>query len=395
MKKMRVIWRKNANLILIALLVGLGLGAILLYKLGSLVSGLSAGEVVTATSPVGWHGIFHQPFDLALKLIRSVVFFFAPEHGQTLTRLPNAMFGGLTIISFAWLVWLWHGTRTAALSTLLFATSAWTLHVSRLASFDVLYLWAIPTLLLVQVVLHRYGDKSIAWYGSLLTWGLLLYIPGMIWLIAAQLYVQRQLIKKTWQNYKSSSSLLLSAAAIVIWLPLLIINLTRDGQLAQWLGLPSHFPGVFHLVKQFFAVFVHLFLRGPKYPELWLDKVPILDVLTLVTAGLGVYFYSRNWRATRSQTLGLFFIVGVILVTLGGPVSISLLVALTYVFAAAGIAYLLREWLKVFPNNPLARGLGIGLVTLAVALSCTYNLRSYFVAWPHNATTKSTFRYHR
>jgi hypothetical protein len=28
-------------------------------------------------------------------------------------------------------------------------------------------------------------------------------------------------------------------------------------------------------------------------------------------------------------------------------------------------------------------------------LSCLYNLRAYFVAWPHAATTQTTFRYHR
>ena len=52
---------------------------------------------------------------------------------------------------------------------------------------------------------------------------------------------------------------------------------------------------------------------------------------------------------------------GVVLVGLGGPVGLSILVPLLYVAVATGLAYLLHEWLKVFPNNPLARGFGIGL----------------------------------
>jgi hypothetical protein len=93
--------------------------------------------------------------------------------------------------------------------------------------------------------------------------------------------------------------------------------------------------------------------------------------------------------------LGLFALAGLLLVGLGGPVGLSLLVPLLYVWAAAGIAYLTREWLQVFPNNPLARSLGLGLIVLAVGLGCIYNLRAYFVAWPHNQTTRVTFQSRR
>jgi hypothetical protein len=77
---------------------------------------------------------------------------------------------------------------------------------------------------------------------------------------------------------------------------------------------------------------------------------------------------------------------------LGGAAYLSLVVPLLYIFAATGIAYLLHEWLRVFPLNPVARKLGIGLVVVAVAVSCSYNLRAYYVAWPHNAATQTAFR---
>ncbi len=371
-------------------------GYLLLYKLGSLVGGMSAQEIIASSTPVGLSGIFNHPLDLPIKLVRSIVFFGIPDHGQTLSRLPNAFFGLLAIFSFATLVWLWHGGRTAFFATAMFASSAWTLHVSRYASSDVLYLWAIPTILLIQVFLHRYGDKPIVWYGCLLIWGLLLYIPGMIWLMVAQIICQRGLLVKTLRHYTSLTHRLLSVVAVFVWLPLLIIDLLRNGQLIIWLGLPVNFDGgIGHVIKQIVAVPVHLFVRGPQYPDLWLDKLPILDIFTLVTCAVGIYFYARNWKATRSQTLLAMSGVGILLVGLSGAVSISTLVALAYIFVAAGIAYLLTDWLKVFPLNPLARGLGIALVSVAVLLSCAYNLRSYFIAWPHNEATRVTFRYHR
>jgi hypothetical protein len=383
--KIIVVW-------LLLTLVGLGL---LLHKLGSLTGGLSSSELAAGAAPVGWHGVYHQPLYLPLKIIRSVVFVIFPNHGQTLSRLPNVAMGALTIISFAWLIRLWHGTRVAVMATLLFACSAWTLHVSRLASFDVLYLWIIPTLFLTHALLKKYNERTWVWYGSLLVWGLLLYVPGAIWLIIADLYVQRQLILNGWRRFTAWWQRGLYVLAGLIWLPLLIIDFTRPHNLITWLGLPGHLAGPAKLLKQLVGVPVHLFIRGPEYPQLWLGRAPVLDIFTLAICLLGIYFYVRHWHATRSRLLGGFYIAGVILVGLGGPVSLSLLVPLLYIAAATGLAYLLHEWLRVFPFNPLARGLGAALIITAIGLSCLYNLRAYFVAWPHTATTRSTFHYRR
>ncbi|HMH31117.1 MAG TPA: hypothetical protein VK534_01420, partial [Methylomirabilota bacterium] len=176
---------------------------------------------------------------------------------------------------------------------------------------------------------------------------------------------------------------------------LLVIGLTRVGNLRLWLGLPAQFPGLTTLAKQFVAVPVHLFIRGPQYPELWLGRAPVLDVFTLVACLVGIYFYATKWKSMRSRSLGVMFAISLILVGLGGAVGLSIVVPLLYVGVATGIAYLLHDWLKVFPNNPLARGLGIAIIAVAVSLSCVYNLRAYFIAWPHNSITKATFRYHR
>lgn len=371
------------------------LTALLVYKLGSLVVGLSYHEYQVASQPVGWSGIYHNPFELPLKAVRSVVYFIAADHGQTLSRVPNALFGGLASLSFAALIWLWHGGRTAIIATLMFICSAWVLHISRYVGSEVIYLWAIPTLLLVQVILHRYGSKTLVRLSAIVTWLILLYIPGVIWLILAQIIIQRKLIKSAFFDNRSSTTYLFYAALPVILLPLLILNLTRSGQLLTWLGLPQHLPSFIDYAKNYLGVYKHLFIHGPLYPDIWLDQLPILDIFAIITAGLGIYFYAQNLRATRSKTLAGLFIIGTILVAFGGPVGISLLVALCYIFIAAGLAYLLHEWLVVFPRNPLARGVGIGLISLAVLLSCTYNLKAYFVAWPHSDATRAAFHYHR
>ncbi len=368
---------------------------LLLYKLGSLVGGLSQTEVTAATAPVGWHGIYHQPLDLPLKLARSVVFAPFPDHGQTLTRLPNVLFGALAIVSFGGLIRLWHGRRTAVLATALFAFGAWTLHVSRLASFDVLYLWAMPTLICSHYLLRKHYQSRAVWYGNIVVWGLMLYIPGLVWLVAADIVMQRRFLSLGWQHHKLWRQRLFSIFLGLLWLPLLAVNLARSGQAIAWLGLPAHFAAPLTVLKQFAAVPAHLFIRGPQYPELWLGKAPILDVFVLIACILGIYFYATHRQSPRSRYLAVLAFLGFLLVGLGGPVGLSLLVPLLYIAAATGIAYLLHDWLKTFPNNPLARSLGVGIVVFAVALSCLYNYRAYFIAWPHNAATKVTFQYRR
>jgi hypothetical protein len=223
----------------------------------------------------------------------------------------------------------------------------------------------------------------------------MLYIPGLIWLVVADFVMQRKFLALGWKHHATLSRRLLSLLLGLVWLPLLVTDLMRSGQAMAWLGLPAHFSAPLTVVKQFVAVPVHLFIRGPQYPELWLGKAPILDIFVLAACVLGIYFYATHRKSARSRYLAVLAFLGFVLVGLGGPVGLSLLVPLLYIAAATGLAYLLHDWLKTFPNNPLARSLGVGIVVFAVALSCLYNYRAYFVAWPHNTATKVVFRYHR
>lgn len=395
MKQLHAYISERARLFIWLIIALAGLSWLMLYKLGSLTGGLSGGELTAATAPVGWHGIYHDPLYLPLKIVRSVVFYVFPEHGRTLTRLPNAVFGGLAALSFVGLIKLWHGNRTAVLAGLLFATSAWTLHVSRVASFDVMYMWGMITLLLTHVLLYRYGEKAIVWYGSLVIWGLMLYIPGMVWLVLIEIYLQRSTLADIWRHFNRWWQRVFYFLIGIAWLPLLVIDLRQPGEALKWVGAPAHLAAPMHLLKQLGAVPVHLFIRGPQYPDIWLARSPILDVFALTVCAIGIYFYVTHLKAARSRLLALLALVGTVLVALGGPVGLSLLVPLLYVSAATGIAYLLHEWLHVFPNNPLARGLGIGMLALVISLSCLYNLKAYFIVWPHNQVTQTVFRYHR
>jgi hypothetical protein len=365
-----------------------------LYRLGSLTKGVSLSEVQASHMAVGFHGVYHSPFYTPLKLVRSIDFFLFKTHGQTLTRLPNVLFGLLSIACLTYLVKMWHGKRNALLIGVMFTISAWTLHVSRLASFDVMYLFAACSLTLAHGLLRQKNPGIRSWYFNALIWGILITIPGCIWLVILDLFLQRELILKTFRTTTDTiSHKLIAAILFIIWLPLTLVNLSRAGQIKLWLGLPTHFVGIIRLLKNFVGVIIHLFIRGPQYPQIWLGKAPVLDAFTLAMALIGMYFYFMHYDSPRAKSLASMFLVSWILIALAGPVSFSLIVPFAYIFAAMGVSYLLHLWTKRFPNNPLAKNFGIALVVVVILASCVYNFRSYFVAWPNNTVTLQTFSF--
>ncbi len=385
---------RDINYLLISgLIVGLAaLIFLMLFRLGTIMPGLTTGENSFYAMKLGWHGIYHNPLNLPLNVLWSADFKYLAPVGMALLRLPAVLTGLLTVAAFYLLLQLWYGFRTAAFGTILFATSAWTLHVSRIANYNVEYLAAIVFFMLSTAVLQkRYESKYVYWLINL-AWGLLLYVPGMVFLIAYNIYRQRTEVKFGIRKQDSFLVKVIYLLTAIIWIPLLAryIFLAPKNILA-WLGLPSHLNNILHIVKEFFAVFYHIFIRGPLYPNLWLGRTAILDIFGIITALAGIYFYLTHIRATRTHLLFFSLIIGALLIALGGSVSLSLVIPIIYVLIAAGIAYLMSQWLSIFPENPLARSLGYTLISLAVAASVIYNVRSYFVAWPHNSTSVSVF----
>jgi hypothetical protein len=223
--------------------------------------------------------------------------------------------------------------------------------------------------------------------------GLLLYIPGAIWLVAlSAVWYWRDLVD-AWKHHPDWQQRALWLGLFTVSIALLAISLVRTPTLVKtWLGFPDHFASFATIVKNFGEVFQNVFIKGAQKPELWLGDLPVLGVFTVIMFVLGVYFYGRHWQAPRSRLLLSFIILSAVIIALAGPVSLSLVIPLIYLVAIAGIGYLIHSWLKVFPRNPLARGIGITIMALAVGLACVYNLRQYFIAWPHNASTRHEFR---
>jgi hypothetical protein len=123
----------------------------------------------------------------------------------------------------------------------------------------------------------------------------------------------------------------------------------------------------------------------------WLGKIPVLNIFEDIMLVLGAYAFWQNKTLVRSKLLVVGLALSLVLITLSGPVNLSIIIPLIYFLIVTGVVYMLQEWFKVFPNNPVARGLGVGVLCLAILFSCNYHLREYYVAWSNSPATQKVF----
>jgi len=392
MKKIRSFWGAHWRAISATVAAVAVAGFLLLYRLGSLTGTLSRGELAQQAFAGSWHHIASNPLNLPLTGLQWLAL-TALGHGHTVTRLPSVALGLLALFAFAYVLRRWYGVRTAFFGTVMFATAGWLLHVSRYAGYEVLYLWAVPTLLALHIAWERHSKNAWATFSAMLLIALLLYIPGFFWLVLVVLGLQYQHLLDGWKNLNKIWLRILLIFVFLLALAPLAAAIARHPSLAQsWLGLPHNFSDPGEIPRRLAQTVSFLIWRGPLTPALWLDRLPVLSIFAAAMALLGVLFYAKHWQAPRTRLLAGTFIIGAVFYALGGPVGFSVLIPIIYLVIAGGVGYLLHEWLRVFPRNPLARAVGYTLIAFLIGLNCLYTLRSYYIAWPHSPATKAAFR---
>lgn len=379
--------RKNA----VWLLLGLIASFLLLYKLNSLTVGLSKSEYLAMTRGLGWHGIFNSILYLPLTVIRSALALLIGTNHLFIDRLPNAIYGLLTIGLFAFVIRSWHDRRTTILTTLLFMCSPLVLHVSRIVGFDVLQLLVLPAIFSGNILLRQYPDSKLAFYLVVIVWAIICLIPGGIWLVLLNCWLKREDIIDSVKDLNTFKDKLSGFFVILLFiLPTILVLLGRTNILS-WIGLPSEYDSLISSLKHLALTPYYLFLRPEQQPEIWLERAPLLNIFNLVMFFIGLAYYIKHWSAGRTKQITAFFVLCVLLIGLDGLVSFAMILPLLYMIIAMGLNTISKQWFRTFPVNPLARSVGNILIISAVVLSCIYGIRSYFVAWPYNSTTKATF----
>lgn len=364
------------------------LGIALTWQLNSLTPGYAQVEADTYNHSLGFHDILGNPLNAPFLLAVKAILYVHPD-SYLATRLVSVGAGAIVLIIFAALLRHWHSTRTAIFGTLLFGLSAWFLHTTRLGTPDVL-LFGVFVLAAAGFWLKQ-SNNWLALFACFAGAALLLYVPGMIWFILFGLIWQWRAVDRVFKKHLLSVSagtvLLLGALVPLGW------SLSKHHDLIRpWLGLPQQWPTPWQMIKNLLGVPFHLLIRNSSDPVSWLGMAPILDVFTLVMFLLGAFLYLRKLRLARTPVFLFIFTVTLGLMTIGSPaITYTVIMPFVYIIAAAGITYLLGDWFRVFPRNPIARSIGWGLISLVIAVACLYHITHYFVGWPQASATHQVF----
>lgn len=359
------------------------------YKLGTLTPAFSQVEISSRSQSATVNNIRTDPLQLPHKSLQFGLQKL-DRRGPAAMRSVSVMFGLALLASFYFVLSMWYTRRIALMGGLLLASSSWFLHLTRLATPDIMF-GLLFIFFACGVWLHKSRRRRLAATVSFLTALGMFYIPGMIWFILPLLVWQRRGIRRLAAVMPLWQSGLFVLLALVILMPLISGLITQSGLLKAWLGLPASLPGISSLGRNLINVPVRLFWQGPDDPARWLGSLPLVDWFGTVMFLVGVYAYRFKLHLDRTWFFIYVFIVGTILVALGGPVTLALLLPFVYIIISGGIALMLQQWFTVFPNNPFARGVGTTLLTLAVLTSCFYQLSHYFIAWPNTSATKAAF----
>jgi hypothetical protein len=368
--------------------------ALYTVRLGGIPNGaLSAQESANLRSTISLQEIVKDPFFLPLNTVRWAAQKALTGHQAYAVRLPSVLFGLIAIVSLLYIARRWYGPRTLVFALLIFASSAWFLHIARLGVNDIAYLTILPVLLAMHLLLYEYPEKRFLFFLWLVIVTLVLYVPGGIWFVLLSIWWQRRDIAEAWKALSWAQRPLLFTVGAIVIAPLVYGGLQHFSSsfALAWLGAPTDFGSWTQPLKNLVAALAFIFVRTPADPERWLGKLPLLDAFLAVSFLSGCLFYLGHRAAERTRLLATYSLLGLLLCAGGGPVTRSVLVPLLYLIALGGIAFLLHQWLKLFPKNILAKRTGIALIYTALVLSCTYNLRHYFVAWPHNPATRAAF----
>lgn len=378
---------------ILALLAGFALMFLLLwFRLGSLTYGkASATEAQSQLAAKSWHAILNNPLNAPYSVVQRLVL-LSGHHGVTSMRLVSTAWAIFAMILFYIVARQWHNFRVAALATWLFITSAWFLHTARLATPEVLFLAAVLALVVLFTPNKNGRHNRLALPSILLGLAALVYVPGIIWLVVYSIVARRKNIAEAWE---ASSGWLIRTisilGSILVLTPLVYAFYEHHSLIKKWAGFTPGFQQPIIIAKHLLSVPKQLFWQGPHDAVRWLDRLPLLGVFEIVMLVVGVYFYITHLRAARARFIITLSGIAWLIIGIGGQASISLVVPVVYLMVATGIAYMMHDWYKVFPRNPIARSVGVGIIAVAVLLTSVYQTRSYFVAWRYSPETRQSF----
>ncbi len=373
-------------------LIGLGL-LLLLYKLGSLVPGLSAPEVAAAQSS-NLSAIWQNPVYAPYRLLQEITLTVFGQNAWGV-RLPSVIFGAATVFGVYLFLRSVLAERVAVMGALLVGFSTFLLGFSRLGIPAISLAWALSALLGVSSWLMASNKRG--WWqisNAVIVAVFGLYIPlGWLWLLIIIASHPKQFARfvRRASNVWLSLGILGGLAAIT---PLVWATVRDPAIVKSFLLLPEQLPTISTLATNALKIAPALGWRHlVADPITHLGNLAILDVFTSAMVLTGILTLIMKPTLARTRIL---FICGVSCLTVLAvnlqSANFAVLIPLVGILGAIGLERMLMEWYEMFPLNPFARVGALVPLAIIFAMAMLYHVHRGYIAWPRTPEVKAAFQ---
>lgn len=362
----------------------------LFFRLGTLTNGLSPAEVSAQTSSQSLSVIIDNPLYAPHHLLQYLSTHFISTSPFYL-RLPSVLLSLIFLSLFYFFVRSWFGRKIAFFTSLIALSTPIVILSARSAAPSILLLSPLVILAIYSYLEKSKTNQSYKLILFALTVGLITYTPGMIWLLAlGGIYKRSDIIKKIF-SFKSWYQSLAVAVFIMIIAPLSYGLWRHPGLIRDWLLIPSQWPDLIEVFKQFGWAISSFFIKTPLHIDTIIARLPILDVTQVILLIFGGYAMMRLARS-KIYSLISIMISSIIFASINNnPTYLLIGLPAILIFLAAGLRYLLVEWKAVFPKNPIPKYLALSLISLIVGIHLLYGLTYSLSAWPKSEATKNIY----
>jgi hypothetical protein len=377
-------WRTLAT----ALLVLVAVGFMFFYRIGSLTP-VSEVEVSTRESSESVNKIINNPVNAPYKLARYTT--FKINKSVAAERTLNALIAIVSVVLFYLISKQYLEKYAAILGTILYATSSSLLNSGRIATPNILLLNLGA---LVVCGLKVFNSKHINRAWLLMTAALCgaLYTPGMLYFIFIGAVVLARYFKVLKNPPSRNAFFGCLGLAFILLAPLLYGLVNHQPLLKVYLAFPAASVHPIDFIKTVVAVPFGLLVKAPLNPLYRLVTQPVLDLFSSLLLLLGFITVVKQYKSSKSYIIAGVLIIGIMITALSNDYENSfMLLPFVYFIVATGVENLLKSWKRVFPNNPFAISLSLVIVALAVTISVNFQLKRYFIAWPHNPNVRAAF----
>ena len=360
--------------------------AILGYHIGTLLTGASPKEIATVTTVHSLKNLSLDPTFIIYKAAQQAINLFSANTVHN-TRLLSTAFAVITMLLFYYVLRHWQGTKIAVLGSVMLVTSSWFLTYARMATPDITYILLTMLTFAYVIWAKNSNHESLVLLAGSLLLVTLIYTPGFIWFVVMALIWQRKQIKQ--KVIDSSKSAIFALTLILILLLPLCYSIFRELNIINTLlSLPTNISVLpSNFVQNFISIIRSLTFGSQKDASLGLLGEPLIDIFTCAMLLIGVSDCFTERKLDRTKMIFGLLIFSVLLVSLGGVAGYAILLPIIYILASIGLGRLLGNWYIVFPRNPVARNIGLGLIIGMITLVSYYHLTRYFIAWPNSPET--------